>query len=52
MQLFQFSYKALWSRKILPEIFHISADETEMQQLLLLVLQIFTSEIRFNAQIT
>lgn len=52
MQLFQFSYKAIWSRKIFPEIFHIFADETEMQQLLLLVLQIFTSEIRLNEQIT
>lgn len=28
------------------------ADETEIPQLLLLVLQVFTSEIRFNAQIT
>jgi len=28
------------------------ADETEIQQLLLLVPQVFTSETRFNAQIT
>lgn len=48
--MFQFSYRAMWSRKIFQEIARMLLTE-QIQQLLLLVSRAFTPKIRFNAQI-